>query len=99
MFVAVVLVHGISSGEMDAQNGAEVGRSRGVTANQSGVPFRIRAAMTPKFPGFSPEAVKFLRNLAKNNKREWFQPRKQQYDELIKLLMVQLVECLNSEFA
>ena len=70
-----------------------------MAGNQSGVPFRIRAAMTPKFPGFSPEAVKFLRNLAKNNKREWFQPRKQQYDEIIKLPMVQLVECLNTEFA
>lgn len=55
--------------------------------------------MTAKFPGFSPDALKFLRNLTKNNKREWFQPRKQQYEELIKAPMVQLVDCLNSEFA
>jgi uncharacterized protein (DUF2461 family) len=55
--------------------------------------------MTAKFPGFSPEAIKFLRNLTKNNKREWFQPRKQQYEELIKAPMVQLVECLNNAFA
>jgi len=55
--------------------------------------------MKAKFPGFSPGAIKFLRNLTKNNKREWFQPRKQQYEELIKAPMVQLVECLNSEFA
>src|SRR5215469_317318 len=60
---------------------------------QADVPFRIRAAMTTKFPGFSHEAIKFLRNLTKNNKREWFQPRKQQYEELIRLPMVQLVEC------
>ena len=56
------------------------------------------ATMNSKFPGFSPDAIKFLRNLAKNNKREWFQPRKQQYEELIKAPMVQLVECLNNEF-
>jgi len=55
--------------------------------------------MTAKFPGFSPDAIKFLRNLAKNNRREWFQPRKQQYEELIKAPMVQLVECLNNAFA
>jgi len=55
--------------------------------------------MNSRFPGFSPEAIKFLRNLARNNKREWFQPRKQQYEELIKAPMVQLVECLNNQFA
>jgi uncharacterized protein (TIGR02453 family) len=55
--------------------------------------------MKANFPGFSPDAIKFLRNLAKNNKREWFQPRKQQYEGLIKAPMVQLVECLNNEFA
>ena len=59
----------------------------------------IRAAMKAKFPGFSPEAIKFLRNLAKNNRREWFQARKQQYEELIKAPMVELVQCLNAEFA
>jgi uncharacterized protein (TIGR02453 family) len=62
-------------------------------------PFTIRAAMNAKFPRFSPDAIKFLRNLGKNNKREWFQPRKHQYEELIKAPMVQLVERLNDEFA
>ena len=28
------------------------------------------------FPGFPAEGLEFLRKLAKNNKREWFQPRK-----------------------
>ncbi len=55
--------------------------------------------MKPKFPGFSPEALTFLRSLGRNNRREWFQPRKQQYESLIKAPMVRLVECLNEEFA
>lgn len=32
------------------------------------------------FTGFSPEALKFLRGLAKNNAREWFVPRKETYE-------------------
>ena len=54
--------------------------------------------MKSKFPGFSPEALAFLRNLKRNNRREWFQPRKQKYEELIKLPMLELVSCLNAEF-
>ena len=52
-----------------------------------------------RFPGFAPAAITFLRNLARNNKREWFQPRKEQYESLIKVPMLQLVECLNNELA
>jgi len=33
-----------------------------------------------KFEGFSPKALAFLRDLAKNNRREWFQPRKDLYE-------------------
>lgn len=52
-----------------------------------------------KFPGFSPQALTFLRNLKRNNRREWFQPRKAQYESLIKLPMLELIGCLNEEFA
>ncbi|HEX6465987.1 MAG TPA: DUF2461 domain-containing protein [Terriglobales bacterium] len=55
--------------------------------------------MDPKFPGFSPQAITFLRNLARNNRREWFQPRKEQYESLIKAPMLELVECLNRALA
>lgn len=54
--------------------------------------------MTTKFPGFSPAALTFLRNLARNNRREWFQPRKEQYETLIKLPMMELISALNAEF-
>ena len=55
--------------------------------------------MKSKFPGFSPEALTFLRNLQRNNRREWFQPRKERYEELIKAPMLELVGCLNHELA
>ena len=55
--------------------------------------------MIPKFPGFSPDALAFLRALKRNNRREWFQPRKEKYEKLIKEPMLELVSCLNQEFA
>ena len=55
--------------------------------------------MTSKFPGFSPDALAFLRALKRNNRREWFQPRKEKYEKLIKEPMLELVSCLNQEFA
>lgn len=55
--------------------------------------------MKSKFRGFSPEAITFLRNLQRNNRREWFQPRKERYEELIKAPMMELIGCLNDELA
>jgi uncharacterized protein (TIGR02453 family) len=51
--------------------------------------------MRSGFPGFPPEAVAFYRGLARNNTREWFQPRKTVYDEKVKAPMVDLVTALN----
>lgn len=42
-------------------------------------------------PYFRPEALTFLRNLAKHNDREWFQPRKEQFDELLREPMLAIV--------
>ena len=55
--------------------------------------------MTSRFPGFPSEALAFLRSLKRNNRREWFQPRKEKYESLIKLPMLDLVSCLNEELA
>ena len=55
--------------------------------------------MKSTFPGFSPQTLTFLRNLKRNNRRDWFQPRKEQYETLIKLPLLELIECLNQEFA
>src|SRR5690349_13174115 len=48
--------------------------------------------MTRSFPGFSPKALAFFRQLARNNKREWFQPRKEQFEQLVRRPMLELVE-------
>jgi uncharacterized protein (TIGR02453 family) len=55
--------------------------------------------MRQKFPGFTPHALAFLRNLKRNNRRDWFQPRKEQYEAVIKLPMLDLINSLNVEFA
>lgn len=55
--------------------------------------------ISSQFPGFSPEATSFLRALKRNNRREWFQPRKEKYESLIKHPMLELVSCLNEELA
>jgi len=47
------------------------------------------------FPGFPREALQFFRGLARNNKREWFLPRKPLFEEKVKEPMRQLVDALN----
>jgi uncharacterized protein (TIGR02453 family) len=42
-------------------------------------------------PYFTPEALKFLRNLARHNDRAWFTPRKAQFEELLKEPMLAVV--------
>jgi uncharacterized protein (TIGR02453 family) len=49
------------------------------------------------FPGFSPDALKFLKSLKRNNRREWFQPRKEVFETKVKAPMIQLVEAINAE--
>ena len=51
------------------------------------------------FPGFTPEAMKFLTALKKNNRREWFQPRKETFDTQWKAPMTELVTALHREMA
>ena len=53
--------------------------------------------MKPGFAGFRPEAMKFLRGLKKNNDREWFQPRKEIFDNEVKAPMIELVAALQRE--
>ena len=55
--------------------------------------------MKSSFPGFSPDALSFLRALKRNNRREWFQPRKEKYEALIKAPMLEMVASLNEELA
>lgn len=52
----------------------------------------------PAFEGFRPEAIAFLAELAEHNSRDWFQPRKSDYERLIKRPMEQLCVALEAEF-
>jgi uncharacterized protein (TIGR02453 family) len=48
---------------------------------------------------FSPEALKFLRGLARNNDREWFDPRKEVYEREVKAPMLALIGEVNDALA
>jgi uncharacterized protein (TIGR02453 family) len=53
----------------------------------------VRLESSQQFSGFSPAALKFLRDLARNNKREWFKPRKHIYEtELLEPLGALVVD-------
>jgi uncharacterized protein (TIGR02453 family) len=55
--------------------------------------------MRSSFPGFPQEGIDFFRRLARNNRREWFLPRKAIFDEQVKRPMRELVEALNGAMA
>jgi len=47
---------------------------------------------------FSPDALVFLRALKRHNDREWFKPRKEKYEMLLRAPMIALVERLAGDF-
>ncbi len=49
-------------------------------------------------PRFTPKALSFLRSLKRNNDREWFRERKDQYEEHLKVPMTALIEQLAIDF-
>jgi len=53
---------------------------------------------SPVFEAFRPEAIAFLAELAENNARDWFQPRKGEYERLLKRPMEELCVALEGEF-
>ena len=52
----------------------------------------------PVFTGFRHEAIQFLLDLAQNNSRDWFQPRKAEYERLVKEPLAALCVALDGEF-
>lgn len=55
--------------------------------------------MAAGFPGFPKEMTTFFRSLKRNNRREWFQPRKHVFEQHVKEPMIELVTALNRDFA
>jgi len=52
------------------------------------------AVTAPPFTGFTREGIQFLADLAANNDRAWFQPRKAAYERLLKEPMEALIAAL-----
>jgi len=53
---------------------------------------------TGTFTGFTPEAIQFLVDLADNNDRAWFAPRKAEYERLLKRPLEALCVALDERF-
>ena len=51
-----------------------------------------------RFTHFNPKALTFLRALKRNNDREWFRPRKEEYERLLRAPMAALVEQMAVDF-
>jgi uncharacterized protein (TIGR02453 family) len=50
-----------------------------------------------RFAGFPPEMIPFFRGLKRNNRREWFQPRKELFENHVRTPMLELAAALNGE--
>jgi uncharacterized protein (TIGR02453 family) len=57
------------------------------------------AAPPAAFPGFSPDAIQFLADLAENNDRAWFQPRKAEFERLLKTPLEEFIAALGDRLA
>ncbi len=55
--------------------------------------------MKTEFSGFPPEALRFFRQLKRNNSRAWFLAHKEIYDQKVKLPMIGLIRALESEMS
>ncbi len=53
--------------------------------------------MPTAFAGFPEEMVRFFRSLKRNNRREWFQPRKHLFEQHVKAPMLELAGAINTE--
>jgi uncharacterized protein (TIGR02453 family) len=53
----------------------------------------------PPFDGFPKEGLNFLKQIKRNNNREWFEKHKQDYENFVKLPMQSLIVSLRPHFA
>lgn len=54
--------------------------------------------MYPAFEGFPRRGIQFLKNLKKNNTRDWFEKNKDEYESYVKLPMLSLIAGLQLHF-
>ena len=53
---------------------------------------------TRPFAGFTRDAIQFLADLAEHNDRAWFQPRKAEFERLLKTPLEELCVALDERF-
>lgn len=53
----------------------------------------------PPFEGFSPDAVKFLNQLGKNNNRDWFKENKPRYEDVVLTPALSFIQDLRAPLA
>jgi len=54
----------------------------------------VGAPTASRSPRFGADGLAFLRGLKRNNRREWFQPRKDQFDRVVRAPMLAIIEQL-----
>src|SRR6185437_9215057 len=78
--------------------GARAPRVRPSSSKSSKEGFAVRQT-EGGFSGFPAEGLRFLKSLKRNNRRDWFQPRKEIYESALKRPMTELVEAINADLA
>jgi uncharacterized protein (TIGR02453 family) len=64
------------------------------------MPRPVTAPKNPDtLPTFTPETLKFLRGLQRNNDREWFEPRRHIYESALRAPMLALIAKVNEQMA
>ena len=58
-----------------------------------------KAALTETNPFFSEESLKFLRALKRNNRRDWFDPRKPLFEAVLKTPMLKVIDGVTAAMA
>jgi uncharacterized protein (TIGR02453 family) len=82
------------------QRGSVLGKRREPALREFEHPRHSRYSYEETMPThFTPEAMKFLRGLVRNNDREWFDPRKAIYEREIKQPMLALIGEINDALA
>jgi len=58
----------------------------------------VNTARSARFTHFSPGTLTFLRALKRNNDREWFKARKDEYERVVRAPMIEMIERLAVDF-
>ena len=59
----------------------------------------LDAEMFPPFDGFPKEGIKFLKQLKKNNNRDWFNKHKSEYEDFLKLPLQSFISSVKAPMA